>query len=502
LSEAPIYAAVDLGASSGRVIAGRRVGDRVELEEVHRFPNRPVRLPDGLHWSLPELLAGALEGLEAAAARGRLAGVGVDAWGVDYALLDGDGAMLGLPFHYRDNRTDEMVARAFGLVPAEELYAVTGTQTLVINTVFQLLAEDGTARIGAAERLALISDLVAYWLSGVLANESTAASTTGLLDARSGRWALDLVSRLGLPERIFAEVIEPGQILGPLLPEHASAAGLTVPPPVVAVAGHDTASAFAGAPVVDAVPAVLSSGTWSLLGLELPGPVLNDAAREANLTNERGVDGTTRLLRNVMGLWLLQECRRAWGGRSSFDALVRLAGRHEGEPPLFDPDDPVFLRPGRSVPELIVASASPAPQPEDVPAIMHGTLVSLACKYRWVLEHLERIAGVEVPRIHVVGGGARHAELCELTADLTGRPVLAGPVEAAALGNLLMQMRATDAISSRAEMTELAVASAHPVEYEPPADRGLADETYGRFLAVTGLRAPAAASRAAEVRAT
>ncbi len=231
MTEGPIHAAVDLGASSGRVVAGRRAGGRVVLEEVHRFANRPVRLPDGLHWSLPELFGHALDGIGAAAARGPLAGVGVDAWGVDYALLDGAGAMLGLPFHYRDARTEGMEARAFDRVPADELYAATGIQTLPINTVFQLLAEEGTPRLAAAERLAFVPDLVAYWLSGVLANESTCASTSGLLDARTGRWALGLVGRLGLPERLFAEVVEPGERLGPLLAGHAAGLGLPGRPP-------------------------------------------------------------------------------------------------------------------------------------------------------------------------------------------------------------------------------------------------------------------------------
>ena len=492
MTEGPIHAAVDLGASSGRVVAGRRAGDRVVLEEVHRFANRPVRLPDGLHWSLPELFGHALDGIGGAAARGPLAGIGVDAWGVDYALLDGAGAMLGLPFHYRDARTEGMEARAFDRVSADELYAATGIQTLPINTVFQLLAEEGTPRLAAAERLAFVPDLVAYWLSGVLANESTCASTSGLLDARSGRWALGLVARLGLPERLFAQVVEPGERLGPLLAGHAAGLGLPGRPPVVAVAAHDTASAFAGAPVVDGASAVLSSGTWSLLGLELPGPVLEEAAREANLTNERGVDGTTRLLKNVMGLWLLQECRRSWGAERSFDDLAQLAEVHRDEVPLFDPDDPVFLRPG-PMPELISAIARPSPAPDDHAAVVRGILVSLACKYRWVLERLEQVAGVGVRRVHVIGGGARNAALCGLTADLTGRPVLAGPVEAAALGNVLVQMRASGTISSREEMRALARASADPVEHAPTADRAGAEETYRRFLDVSGLRTPATA---------
>ena len=301
------YAAVDLGATSGRVVRGSLDGGRVELEEVHRFDNRPVRLPDGLRWNLLHLFTETLTGLRRA---GELAGVGVDTWGVDYALLDGEHRVLGLPFHYRDDRTDGMIERAFERVPAERLYAAAGIQTMPINTVFQLLADEGSAALEAAQRIALVPDLLALWLCGELANERTNASTTGLLDARSGEWATEVIGELGLPERLFGPLAEPGTELGPLLGHHDL--GDT---PVYAVASHDTASAFAAVPV-DEHAAVLSSGTWSLLGLELPEPVLSDAARDATLTNERGIDGTTRLLKNVMGLWLLEESRRCWGDTS------------------------------------------------------------------------------------------------------------------------------------------------------------------------------------------
>jgi rhamnulokinase len=305
--EALRYAAVDLGATSGRVLTGRLGGGRVELREEHRFPNRPVQLPDGLHWNLLHLFTEVLEGLRAA---GRVDGVGVDTWGVDYALLDGRFRVLGLPFHYRDERTNGMVERAFERVPVAELYGITGIQTLPINTVFQLLAEEGSPALAAAERIALVPDLLAYWLSGELGNEVTNASTTGLLDARSGRWADGVIERLGLPARPFGDLVEPGTTLGPIAAVHDLRAAT-----VYAVASHDTASAFAAAPIADEHAAILSSGTWSLLGLELPEPVLSEGARAANLTNERGIDGTTRLLKNVMGMWLLEECRRAWGSR-------------------------------------------------------------------------------------------------------------------------------------------------------------------------------------------
>jgi rhamnulokinase len=461
------YAAIDLGATSGRVVAGSLQDSRVELEEVHRFPNRPVRLPDGLRWNLLHLFTEALEGLRRA---GRVDGVGVDTWGVDYALLDEHGRVLGLPFHYRDARTGGMIERARSRLGADEMYAVTGIQTMPINTVFQLLADEGTAALGAAHRLALVPDLLAFWLSGELVNECTNASTTGLLDARSGAWARAVIARLGLPDRIFGPLVEPGTPLGPLLAHHELSG-----PTVYAVASHDTASAFASAPLADEHAAVLSSGTWSLLGLELPEPVLSDPT----LTNERGVDRTTRLLKNVMGMWLLEECRRVWDG-PSYEELLRLAETVEGEVPLFDPDDDAFLEPGDMPARIAAASGI---DPRDRGRMVRSIVVSLACKYRWVLERLEAVSGRDLRRIHVIGGGARNSLLCRLTADITGREVLAGPVEATALGNVLVQARAAGELDSLADLRAVAAASVRPTVYEPSG----ADETYARFLALTGL---------------
>ncbi|MBA2514624.1 MAG: rhamnulokinase [Solirubrobacterales bacterium] len=486
MPEAPRYAAVDVGATSGRVVTGRLEPDgRVVLEEAHRFPNRPVRLPDGLRWNLLHSFTEALEGLRAA---GPLAGVGVDTWGVDYALLDGAGRVLGLPFHYRDERTNGMIERAFGRVAAEEVYALTGIQTMPINTLFQLLADEDSGALARAERLALVPDLLAFWLSGDLANEKTNASTTGLLDARSGEWARDLVGRLGLPGGLFGPLVEPGTALGPLLAHHELG-----DPTVYAVASHDTASAFAAAPVDDEHAAILSSGTWSLLGVELPAPVLSDAARGANLTNERGVDGTTRLLKNVMGMWLLEECRRGWGAQASYEELLRLAEAADGggDAPLFDPDDPSFLAPG-DMPGRIAAACTASGQepPGGRGAIVRAILQSLACKYRWVLERLEAVSGRDVHRIHVIGGGARNTVLCRQTAEITGLPVLAGPVEATALGNVLVQLRGARELGSLAEMRVVASSSASPIVHEPTGNRSLADATYERFLALTGLNTP------------
>jgi rhamnulokinase len=488
LPEVPAYAAVDIGAESGRVLLGRLRDGVVELEEAHRFPNRPVRLPDGLHWNLLHLFTEALLGLEAARERSvRLRGVAVDTWAVDYALLDERRRVLGLPFHYRDPRTDGMIERAFSRVAAADLYGVTGIQTLPINTVFQLLADEGSAALGAADRLALVPDLLSLWLCGELANERTVASSTGLLDARSGGWARDTIAQLGLPNHLFGELVDPGTVLGPLLAHHELG-----DVPVIATAAHDTAAAFAAAPIVDENAAILSSGTWSLLGLELPAPVLNDTARAANLTNERGIEGTTRLLKNVMGLWLVQECRRTWAAHGedlSYEGLMRLAGAaSDADVALFDPDDPAFLAPG-DMPARIAAAVARTGQrlAPDPGSVVRSVLVSLACKYRHVLDALEQASGRTVTCVHVIGGGARNALLCGLTADVLGRPVHAGPVEATALGNVLVQARATGELGSLAELRAVAAASARPVVHEPRIASADADALYARFLAVTGL---------------
>jgi rhamnulokinase len=471
----PEYAAIDLGAESGRVVLGHFDGERVALDVVHRFPNRPVLLPDGLRWNLLHLFTEALEGLR----RARPDGIGVDAWGVDYALLDGAGRVLGLPFHYRDPRTRGMVERAHARVPREELYAVTGIQTIPINTIFQLLADEGSAAFAGAERIALVPDLFALWLTGTLANEATAASTTGLLDARTGTWARDLIARLGLPAAPFAgDPVEPGTALGPVLSHHEGVGGVTVH----AVAGHDTASAFAAAPLRSERAAILSSGTWSLLGVELGEPVLTPPAGACNLTNERGVDGTTRLLANVMGLWLVQECRREWGDVHDYDELSRLASEARADVPLFDPDDERFLPAGPMCARIDAACRERGQAPPATPGeYVRAIAVSLACKYRLVVERLERVSGREVDCVHVIGGGARNALLCQLTADVLGLPVHAGPVEATALGNVLVQARATGELGSLAELRSVAAASADVVTYEPRDAGGL----YDRFLSLS-----------------
>ncbi|MFZ0088906.1 MAG: rhamnulokinase family protein [Solirubrobacteraceae bacterium] len=491
MSDPLALAAVDLGAESGRVVLGRFDGECVDLEVVHRFVNAPVWFPDGLHWNLPTLFTQALDGLGTAAASGHLDGIGIDAWGCDYALLDAAGRMLGQPFCYRDERTsDAVIARAHARVSRTELYARTGIQTMPINTVYQLAAEAPGGATTIAERIALIPDLFGQWLTGTLVNELTVASTTGLLEARGRKWAVDLIRRLGLPERPFTDLtVAPGVEVGSVLARHADLAGSAAGTTVRTVAGHDTACAFVAAPIGGEHAAVLSSGTWSLLGLELDEPELGAAAAGANLTNERGVGDTIRLLRNVMGLWLVQECRRAWRARGfdrDYDELHALAAAARPDVPLFDPDDDSLLHAG-DMPARIEALCTAAGQspPGGDGELLRAILVSLACKYRLVLEQLQNVTGRRIDTVHVVGGGARNLLLCQLTADALQREVLAGPVEATAMGNVLVQALATGELSDVVQARQVVTRSVSLRRFEPgPA--GPAQATYERFLTAAG----------------
>ncbi len=445
-------AAVDLGAASGRVIAGR-VGDgALSIEECHRFANRPVSVRGTLHWDILDLYRGVLDGLAAA---GELDGIGIDAWGVDYGLLDGSGALLGNPVHYRDARTAAASPDRFG---AAELYATTGLQFLPFNTIHQLAAEP-PERLAAARRLLMIPDLLAYWLTGSAGAELTIASTSQLLDVRTRTWASSLAARAGVPSGLLPPIRDPGTIIGP-----AADLGGT---PVIAVGSHDTASAVVGVPAAGERFAYISCGTWSLVGVELTEPVLTEESRRANFTNELGVDGTVRYLRNVMGLWLLEECLRAWPGASRADLLAEAATLPARA--VIDPDDPVFLPPG-DMPGRIAAACRAGDQP--VPASRAETVRcvvdSLAQAHRRAVAAAVRLSGHEVDVVHMVGGGARNTLLCQLTADACGLPVIAGPVEATALGNVLVQARALGALDGDLAALRALVRATQPtVRYEP-----------------------------------
>ena len=479
--------AIDIGAESGRAELGRFAGERVALQEIHRFPNEPVRLPTGLHWDALRLLHEIGQALARAGAAGDPPrSVGIDTWGADFGLLDRTGALVGNPVHYRDGRTAGMPERASRLVPWPDIYAETGIQHLHLNTVYQLLAMDGSPLLDAAERLLLMPDLLAYWISGEIANERTNASTTQLYDPLRRDWALGLIERLGLPGRLFRQpLVAPGTTLGPLLPAVAARGGLPTGTSVVAVGSHDTASAVAAVPAAGEGWAYISSGTWSLVGVETPAPVRTPAARAANLTNEVGVGGTIRLLKNVTGLWLLQECRRTWerqGRDYAYDELVRLAEAALPFGPLVDPDHPSLLAPGDMPARIgrLCLEGGQAP-PDDVGATVRCVLESLALKYRWVIDRLEAVSGRPIATIHVVGGGARNALLSRLTADATRRRVLAGPVEATALGNVLVQAMASGELASLAEIRAVVRRSVSVDTFEPAGDAAAWDAAHDRL---------------------
>jgi rhamnulokinase len=476
-----IVAAVDLGASSGRVMLGRVGPDRLELKEVHRFGNDPVRVRGRLQWDVLRLYAAVLEGLRLAARHGAPASIGIDSWAVDHGLLDADGELLGAVVHYRDARTDGLIEASAALVPADELYRVTGLQQLPFNTVYQLLAARTEARFGAARTMLLVPDLLGCWLSGAVGAERTNASTTGLLDVGSGQWAWPLIERFGLPAGLFPPLREPGDRLGPLLPEVAAGTGLPGATELVAVGSHDTASAVVAVPAAGERFGYISCGTWSLVGLELPGPVLSEAGRAANFTNEGGVDGTIRYLRNVMGLWLLQESLRRWteqdGAVPDLDALLAAAGRAPALACLVDPDDPVFLPPG-DMPARIAGACAAAgqPAPQDRGQTVRCILDSLALAYARTLRTAQELSGRAVEAVHLVGGGARNELLCRLTAEACGLPVLAGPVEATALGNVLVQARALGAGPGTLRgMRALVAATDPPRRYPPGSGRAWAE---------------------------
>lgn len=443
-------AAVDLGATSGRVMAAEVGRDLLHLTEVHRFPNGGVPVGDSVHWDVLGLYRETLAGLRAVAGSGPLDGIGIDSWAVDYGLLDRDGVLLGNPYSHRDRRTDGVAEGVVEKLGAGRLYETTGLQQLPFNTLFQLVASQGTAALESAQTLLLLPDLLAYWLTGEIGAERTNASTTQLYDVRRRAWATDLARDAGLPWSILPPLRSAGDLIGPVLP--AVAAELSVPPttPVIAVGSHDTASAVVGVPLGAQPAAYISSGTWSLVGLELVEPVLTEEARLADFTNEGGVDGTVRFLKNVMGLWVLSECQRAWTDADprapDLPTLLARAAEAPGLRTVVDIDDPRLLARGSALDPMpqrlagIIGESGEA-VPGDRAGLVRCILDSLALAYRRHLRRASELAGHPIEVVHVVGGGARNALLCQLTADACGVPVLAGPAEAAALGNVLVQAR-------------------------------------------------------------
>ncbi len=476
-------AAVDLGASSGRVMLARFDGERLTLEEAHRFPNGPVRVGEHMHWDVLRLFDEIKTGLCKAGQIAPLSSLGLDTWGVDFALLDRDDQLVGNPFHYRDPHTNGVFKKAFALVPRDEIFEHTGIQFMQFNSLFQLFVMQDSAALERATSFLMVPDLFNFWLTGRKANEYSEATTTQFYNPRINGYDRELLTKLGLPADIYPEIVPPGTNLGPLLASVAEDAGLPQIP-VIAPACHDTGSAVAAVPIVNPRAAYLSSGTWSLIGVEVPEPVITSQSLAYNFTNEGGVNGTIRLLKNVTGLWLVQECRRIWaaqGNKYTWDEIAALA---EGAAPfgsLLDPDHPDFLNPA-DMPFAIQTYCKRTGQtvPENHAEILRCIFESLALKYHWVLACLEEMLGYELEVIHVIGGGSQNRLLCQLTADATGKRVFAGPVEATAIGNALMQAISLGFVESLPAGREL-VARSFPLRTHDPKAAGGWDDVYERF---------------------
>lgn len=470
-------AAVDLGASSGRVILGHVSGNAVTLDEVHRFPNQPVQLPDGLHWDALGLFREVLEGLgRAARAEPAISSVGVDAWAIDYGLLDVDGRLLGNPYHYRDSRSARGVERVQQRVTSQAMYAQTGLQFLPFGTIYQLAASLGTTELDHAATMLLMPDLIGFWLGGHRVAEATNASTTGLFDVARRAWATNLVEAVGVPATILPDLHAAGDRLGGLLADVLQATTLPSSVELTLVGSHDTASAVIGIPAETDAFAYISCGTWALVGVELAAPILTEESRAANFTNEGGVDGRIRYLRNVTGLWLLQESLSTWehaGTPEHLGSLLLAAADLPASGAVIDPDDPVFLPPG-DMPSRIADAcrAADQPIPTSRPAIVRCILDSLAGAFARTVRDAMRLSGRTVDVIHLVGGGSRNELLCQLTADASDLPVVAGPVEATAIGNVLVQARAHGFVDGDLETLRALVRATTPVRrFEPSRHR-------------------------------
>ncbi|WP_166982406.1 rhamnulokinase [Paramicrobacterium fandaimingii] len=465
-------AAVDLGASSGRVMLGHLGPDELRLDAVARFATGSVALRDGLHVNVVELYRAASEGLRTAASvADDIASIGIDAWAVDYGLMR-DGRLLGLPFHYRDGRTDAAVADVHASTPFAELYAANGLQFLPFTTLYQLAADRAAGYLHLADRALLLPDLLAYWLTGTVAAEVTNASTTGLLRVDGSGWNDELIERLQLPRSILPPLVRPGETIGHVTGTGANATGLDGVP-LTAVGSHDTASAVVAVPMADADAAYISCGTWGLVGVELEHPVLSDAAREANFTNEGGVDGRVRFLHNVMGLWLLSESVRAWEAESAqaidLAALLGAAAAVTDVQPVFDANDPRFLPPG-DMPSRIAGwlAERGLAVPQSRAAMVRCIVESLADAFADAVLTASELSGKAVTAIHIVGGGSQNELLCQLTATRAGLPVRAGPVEATAIGNVLVQGRAIGAVNGSLDaLRDLVARTTSPRRFDP-----------------------------------
>jgi len=492
-----VFLAVDLGASSGRVVAGLFDGEVLALEEVYRFDNGGVPAAGRMYWDLLDQWQHVVRGLRAAAKiyGSAVASVGVDTWGVDFGLVGRNDELLGNPYHYRDRRTAGIFEKAFAIVPREEIFQATGLQFMEFNTLYQLLAmkQARSPLLDVAESFLMIPDLFHWLLTGVKANEFTDASTTQFLDPRTGKWASELLRRFDLPTHLLGQIVPPGTRLGKIQPSVVEETNL-VGVEVILPGTHDTASAVMAVPAASRPGArpdwcYISSGTWSLMGVEMPQPVVTARCSQLNFTNEGGVGGTTRLLKNIPGLWLVQECRRIWkleGREYGWEELNRRATEAEPLAALINPDDPAFVAP-KSMPTAIhdfcVRTGQAPPTSEG--AFIRTALESIALRYRMVLGFLEELAGGRIETIHIVGGGTQNRLLCQMAADACARRVVAGPVEATAIGNLMMQAVAQGAVGSIAQAREIIRASFEVHEYHPRQPKAW-DEAYERFQKLLG----------------
>ena len=492
MAETQKFLAFDLGAESGRAVLGHFDGERIKLEELHRFPNGGIRILDSLHWDVLRLWSEMKHALSTCAEKGiELKGIGIDTWGVDFALIGKDDTLLGLPYHYRDSRTDGMLEQAFHRCSREKIFERSGGQFLQINTLYQLLSMvvNKSPLLEVAETFLMIPDLFNFWLTGRKVCEFTDATTTQFYDPRQKNWSKEICDALHLPFDILPEIVQPGTQLGSLLPSVAQEMGLANVS-VIAPGCHDTASAVAAVPAKGENWAYISSGTWSLMGIETPRPIITDTALELNFTNEGGINDTFRFLKNIMGLWLVQECRRTWaraGDELSYNQIAQIAAEAKPFSALVDPDDNTFLSAG-DMPSRIDEYCKRTGQvpPENKGEIIRCALESLALKYRWVWEKLQTVWDKPINVIHIVGGGSRNRLLCQFTADATGVPVVTGPTEATAIGNVMVQAIAVGLIDSIADAREI-IRESFEVETYEPQDSDRWEEAYDRFLAVTGL---------------
>lgn len=489
MAKARAFLAFDMGAESGRAIVGSFDGARIELQEVHRFSNDPVRIGNTLYWDILRLFYEIKRGLAAALRQyGRsICSLGIDTWGVDFGLLDKSGQLLSNPVHYRDSRTDGMVEEAFKIMPRSEIFRHTGIQIMQINTLYQLLAmkKSNSPLLEIADRLLFIPGLLSYFLTGVQSSDSTSASTSQLYDPVARSWSDPVLQAFEIPRSILPEIVDAGTVVGELLPEVRQETGASDGLKVVTPGGHDTACAVAAVPAQSKDYIFLSCGTWSLMGIETDSPVINDLTADFNFTNEGGVCNTIRLLKNIAGLWPVQECRRAWereGVHLSYDEITVAASSAPELRSFIDPDDRAFLNPEYmpgAIQEFCKKTKQPVPQSRG--EIVRAALEGLALKYRFVADRLETIAGRRLETIHMVGGGIRNRLLCQMAANATKRRVVTGPSEATAVGNTLMQAMAMGEINTLEELREV-VRNSFETEVFEPADSSVWDEAYARFV--------------------